>query len=177
LSTSPKNKNDDDLYLAAASGFFRVRGGRVEVCYRWNGHTYKRCRWIVCDCNDGAGYLYVSYKGVKIKSHRLAYLLYHPDAQIRNREINHKDGDPLNNFEKNLEPCDASYQSKHAYDIGLNRGRGERHHLAKLSDETVVKVRSLRAIGVTFERLSRDFGVTPRAIRLACLRQTWAHVK
>ena len=35
-------------------------------------------------------------------------------------QVNHKDGNKLNNKVNNLEWCSASYNTKHSYDIGLH---------------------------------------------------------
>lgn len=172
-----KPTNDHLLAEIIASGRFRVTDtGRIETNRRWNGHRDVDVPWFVCDRDDGKGYRYVSYHMVRLKAHRVAYCLYHPDEDITGWEINHLDGDTLNNTKQNLELCNASRQSKHAFDIGLNKSRGERNNQARLTEPDVRFIRGCAAIGVTYARLARDFGVTPRTIALVCQRKTWAHV-
>lgn len=125
---------------------------------------------------DGRGYRYISYHMVRLKAHRVAYCLYHPSADIVGWEINHLDGDPLNNTESNLELCKASRQSKHAYDAGLNPARGEGHAMAKLTEGAVREMRALAQLGVPYTRIAARFNVTPPAARFACIRHTWKHV-
>lgn len=173
-----KNKSDDALHAMAASGLFRVNAeGRIETCRRWNGHRDVEVDWYVCDRDDGKGYRYVSYRMARVKAHRLAYLLYHPGEDIRGLEINHDDGDRKHNLEGNLEKCGPQRQSQHAYDTGLNPARGARHPRAKLDDEKVRVVRERRKMGVPYTRLAAEFGVTPAAVRFACIRHTWKHVE
>lgn len=169
--------HDQALQDAVASGAFRVRGdGRIETNRRWNGHRDVEVDWYVCDRADGKGYRYVSYHMVRIKAHRLAWCLYHPGEVLGDREINHDDGDRSNNRKKNLEACDESRQSQHAYATGLNSARGERHRLAKLTVAQVREMRALHALEVPFAALARKFGVTPRAAMLAATRKTWKHI-
>lgn len=53
---------------------------------------------------------------------------------------------------------------------------GEAHGRAKLTGATVMEARKLRADGWTLERLAARFGVTHRAVRLACIGETWKSV-
>lgn len=177
MSSSTKNKHDETLYALARSGSFRVSvEGRIETNRRWNGHRDVLVDWFVCDRSDGKGYLYVSWHMVRVKAHRLAYCLYHPDEDITGWEINHLDGVRTNNRESNLERCNAVRQSKHAFDTGLNPARGEAHCNARLTESIVREIRALRQLGVPYTQMARRFGVTPAAIRFACIRHTWKHI-
>lgn len=176
-SSSTKNKVDVELHAAAASGAFRVReDGRIETNRKWNGHRDVEVPWHVCDRDDGKGYYYVSWHMARLKAHRLAYLLHNPGEDLWGMEVNHDDGNRKNNRKKNLEKCDAVRQSQHAYETGLNKARGVNHRLAKLTDADVRKMRALRVLGVPYAKLARDFGVTPRAAKLAVDGETWKHV-
>jgi hypothetical protein len=57
--------------------------------------------------------------------HRLVYFLFGEDFNPE-LEINHKDGDKLNNHISNLEMCDRSYNIQHAWDTGLLQSTAER---------------------------------------------------
>ena len=173
-------KNDLTIYEMAASGSYRVNAeGRIETNRRWNGRRDVEVGWYVCDRDDSCGYYYVSHHMVRVKAHRLAYRLYHPDTPLRGLEINHlhPERGTKDNREDNLELCDRFRQSSHAFEVGLNKSFGERHRLAKLSDNSVREIRRLDALGVPRAKLARDHGVTPRAIHMACDRLTWKHVE
>lgn len=172
-----KNKHDATLHQMAASGVFRVTPeGRIETNRKWNGHTDVETPWYVCDRLDGRGYRYVSWHMVRVKAHRLAFLLHNPGENLTGFEVNHMDGDKLCNTENNLEKCGPARQSRHAFDVGLNTSRGEGHRLAKLTDSKVREMRALASLGVPYAALGRKFNVTARAARLACIKETWRHV-
>lgn len=170
---------DDVVKAMAASGMYRVNAdGRIETCRRWNGHKDILVDWYVCDRADGKGYLYVSDHGARVKAHRLAYCLQNPGRDLNGQEINHihPERGTADNRDDNIELCGRHRQSQHAYDVGLNPCRGEQHHKSKLTVEGVREIRRRRQLGVTYARLARDFGVTPRTIELVCWRVTWRHV-
>jgi hypothetical protein len=55
-------------------------------------------------------------------------------------QVNHIDGDKLNNHISNLEFCTPSENGLHAYRIGLSP-KGENHHNSKLTDKDIVEIR------------------------------------
>ena len=170
-----KSKTDDVIAQMLASGWFRVRSGRVETCYQWRAVREYTVPWFVCDRLDGKGYRYVSFRGVRVKAHRVAYALYH-NTGLGGLEINHIDGCKLNNSRSNLELCTPQRQSLHALELGLNKNIGINHVKAKLTPSIVRKARKLRARGASYVDLSRKFGVSPPCIRYAVTGHTWSHV-
>lgn len=76
------------------------------------------------------------------KTHRVHRLV--AEAFIPNRDnlpvVNHLDGVKDNNCVENLEWCDVSHNTKHAYKIGSLNQKGERNNSCKHSDEVVKKI-------------------------------------
>ena len=90
------------------------------------------------------------------------------------RDVNHKDGNKLNNDISNLEWVSHSSNVKHAYDNGLEKKvLGEDHHGSKLNDELV---RYIRQTNKSNYRLAKELGVDPSTIRDARNKKTWRHI-
>lgn len=73
-----------------------------------NGYVY------VYLCNNGV------YKNVRL--HKLVAKTFIPNPNNL-PQVNHKDGNKLNNHVKNLEWCTASENIKHAYKLGLMKNQ------------------------------------------------------
>jgi hypothetical protein len=103
--------------------------------------------------------------GVKktLKLHRLV-----AEAFISNPSnlptVNHKDGNKLSPHVDNLEWVSASDNLRHAYATGLTSGAGAKNGNAKLTEEEVADIRSLRYQTSSTE-LSRVYGVAPNHIK------------
>ena len=57
-------------------------------------------------------------------------------------QVNHIDGNKLNNNINNLEWVDNSANQKHAYSIGLNSTKGDLHRNRKISNDDVKHIRN-----------------------------------
>lgn len=73
--------------------------------------------------------------------HRLVALTFLPNPNDY-KIINHKDGNPKNNYVENLEWCTYSYNIQHAYNTGLKKGisaehKGINNPKSKLNEEDV----------------------------------------
>ncbi len=81
-------------------------------------------------------------------------------------QVNHIDGNSLNNHVTNLEYVTPAANTKHAYALGLIRSRvGERHHNTNLADEQVADIRRAYATGtVTQYSLAAKYGVAQSCI-------------
>lgn len=83
--------------------------------------AYKNGVELIPRVNKG-GYLYVNLyneNGRKTKKiHRLVAEAFIPNTDNL-PQVNHKDGNKLNNHVENLEWCDAGYNARHAVDNGL----------------------------------------------------------
>jgi hypothetical protein len=121
---------------------------------------------LACFCQDGEQHYH--------RVHRLvaeAFLGPCPAGL----QVNHKDGDKLNNHVSNLEYVTPSENTRHAIRLGLWTPVGEAHHLSKLSEADVREIRRLRG-KVTQQQLADRYGVSNSLISAIQLRQIWRHI-
>lgn len=92
-------------------------------------------------------------------------------------QVNHIDGNKLNNNVNNLEWCNNSYNVKHAIKKGLTKKvYGEKNVNSKLTKE---KVKYIRTNYIPFDRdfgtraLARKFNVSKTAILYIIQNKTW----
>lgn len=90
--------------------------------------------------------------------HRLVMCTYNYVDGYEKLDVNHIDGDTSNNYLKNLEWCTRKKNMEHAVRLGLVP-RGESHHLSKLSDEDVNKIRLLFNKGLKQKDIARMYSV------------------
>jgi len=93
--------------------------------------------------------------------------------------VNHIDGDPTNNNLCNLEWCNASQNSKHAFQNGLvslPNCRGEANGRACLTEEEVKEVRNLYLSMNNKSAVARKLGLAPKTVSDIILGKTWSHV-
>ena len=78
------------------------------------------------------------------------------DNRLGRKEVNHKDGDKMNNQASNLEWMSRSENQKHAFAMGLHkRPKGRR----KFSDETIGKVFQLRKENKMHKEIAEELGM------------------
>ena len=127
-----------------------------------------------------SGYRYVNLtpRGGRYKSrlvHRLVaqeFLRDYSDSL----QVNHIDGDKLNNRASNLEMVTNEENSKHAWAHGLYenaRHPGEQHPNHKLSEADVL---AIRADCRSSKLIAEDYGVDRSTITRVKLRQVWSHI-
>lgn len=72
--------------------------------------------------------------------HRLVLENFYPVDNMEELQVNHIDGNKLNNNLKNLEWTTPSENVKHAFSIGLKTQKGEANNMNKYSEETIKQV-------------------------------------
>jgi len=93
-------------------------------------------------------------------------------------EVNHKDGNPLNNSLENLEWVTRSENMSHAYRIGLRKPapqKGEKNGSSKLTEDAVIQIREF-AGKLTFSEMAKQFGVNRQTIYRVIHRKSWRHI-
>ena len=81
------------------------------------GELYSCERGLFLKANIVKQYAYVPFNGRSVLLHRLVASVFIPNPNGYT-EVNHKDGNKLNNCASNLEWCTRSMNMKHAYDNG-----------------------------------------------------------
>ncbi len=127
--------------------------------------------------HDGSGYRRVNLYGKDLSIHRLVAMVYMSDFDS-NLEVNHIDGDILNNNLENLEMVTHKENMQHAHRIGLVKvSRGETHHLAKLTEKKVLEIRALLDEGNWKQyKIAAKYKVGAKLISEIKRRKAWRHL-
>ena len=126
-----------------------------------------------------SGYLQVGLscnnKVKKCRVHRLVAQAFIPNS-LNKPQINHIDGDKLNNRADNLEWATASENIRHALATGLKKiPQCEDRPEAKLTNEQVLYIRE-NPDGLTGRQLAKKLEVTDSVVRYAQLGKTYKNV-
>lgn len=91
-------------------------------------------------------------------------------------EINHKDGNKSNNCTSNLEWCTRQQNVDHAVANKLHHS-GCSHGLTTLTEEDILKIRSLHRQGLNYVEIGKVYGKRDTVIGRICKYQTYKDVK
>lgn len=110
-----------------------------------------------------------------VRLHRLVALHYIPNPENK-PEVNHKDGNKLNNCALNLEWCTQQENISHAYSSGLSK-HGEKHWRSKLTNIQVSEIKKLFLTERSDLKISKIYNTTPGAIYNIRAAITWKRHK
>ena len=136
-----------------------------KVINKHTGHT-------LAPQPNGKGYLRVSIGKKLMFIHRLVAEKYIPNPENK-PQVNHKDGNKLNNCVDNLEWVTNQENRNHAVDNDL-QVTGEKCSWAKLTEENVKEIRANP--GYENEYWARKFKVSRGTINDVVNYRTWKHV-
>jgi DNA-binding CsgD family transcriptional regulator len=126
-----------------------------------------------------AGYGRLSFNGLFVYAHRLAYETFvepiPPGLYVLHKCDRPSCIRPEHLFVGTATDNAADMDSKGRRGSGRNRHirRGTEHHSARLTENDVLQI---RASALTAKELSARFGVTPRTIRKIRRGTRWAHI-
>lgn len=130
-----------------------------------NNHNGKRVK----PQPNGKGYLRVSIGKKLMFVHRLVAEKYIPNPENK-EQVNHKDGNKLNNSVENLEWVTNYENRKHALKNGLHL-TGEKCPWAKLKAADVEFIRANKELSVN--ELAKMFNVSRNTINDVLFKRTW----
>lgn len=124
------------------------------------------------------GYLNVTFWKNHKRDTRLVHRLVAETfiGKVKLRDVNHIDGNKLNNNLNNIEYVTRSQNIKHAYDIGLNH-KGENHGMSKLTSVDVCFIKHLLKIGEKNINIAKLFNVNPSLISYIKSDKIWRDIK
>jgi hypothetical protein len=131
---------------------------------------------ILKTCLVGNGYQSVTLSNNRISKfyvHKLV-ISHFKDNPLNLKEINHIDGNKLNNQIDNLEYCTSSYNKQHAWDNNLRTFSFKNHAKAKLSNEIAEKIRKEYQTGKFTQRdLAKKYDIVVSGINQIIKNKNW----
>jgi hypothetical protein len=109
--------------------------------------------------------------------HRLLFESFKGNIPI-NLQINHIDGNKLNNSLANLELVTPLENTRHAWRIGLSKKRlGEDTSLSKLAPSQILEIKELKKQGLFQWQIAEKFRIHQSNVSYILSGKTWSHVK
>lgn len=163
-ATMKANKETERIFIQA------VKEGKLSVSkngYVFNNITNREIGYVSNKGYKSIG-MKINGKTKHILVHRLMYLIHIGDLEA-DVQVNHKDGNKLNNVLSNFEPVSSKENNNHARALGLYEeanqkarvnNMGHKGNSSKLSKKQALKIRELYSKGnVTGRELADQFGV------------------
>lgn len=110
--------------------------------------------------------------------HRIVGIVFIPNPYNK-EQINHKDGDKLNNHKDNLEWCTNEENLKHAVETGLRKNflKGSEVYNSKLTDSEIKFIRRLSSLGMRQMDIIKIVGHTRNLIYKVVNNLSYKNVK
>ena len=144
--------------------------GRIKSIKR-NLIKIQKITWAYKSIN-----LWKDAKCTCFRVHRLIAIAFIPNPKNK-PQVNHKDGDKLNNNSKNLEWMTSSENTKHSFDNNLQqKGNGELNSMSKITESEVLQIRKLYNEGQKLVPISKQFDISFQAISKIVNKQRWKHI-
>lgn len=157
----------ENNYQVSSLGRVRsIKEGKVHLLkgyIRSNGYL-QYCFWL----NGQDSYHF---------GHRIVAKTFCEKEKDGELDVNHIDGDKLNNRVENLEWVTRQENVSHAIKNGLVDNKGSNHGLSKLKESDVVDIRRLKGEGFSSKDLSEKFNVSTTTVNSIVAMKSWRHVK
>jgi hypothetical protein len=122
--------------------------------------------------------LFNGKKQISFPVHRLVAVAFISPQPSPQHQINHKDGNKLNNYVGNLEWCTHAENTYHAIKTGLRYNIGQFHGNASLKKTQVKTIKILLAKkSMTQRRIAKYFNVCLATINHISTGRGWNHIK
>lgn len=172
-------KIEEFNYEYEISSYGRIKS--VEnVIVRGNGWKYTRKSKILKPSVSGGylrGAVCVNKKMIPYKIHRLVALAFIPNNENK-KEVNHIDGNKLNNHVENLEWCTRQENIEHCILNKLQKPfKGEEIGNSKLLEFQVIEIRNkFKPRVYSRAKLAKEYNVSEATIKDILYKRTWIHL-
>lgn len=134
------------------------------------GNVYGKRGNILKGRIDRCGYKQVCLslrgKQITVLVHRLILKTFSPCKYMNELDVNHKNGNKLDNRLENLEWCTRSENIKHSYFNGLQDNVTNQYGNFKIvTQEDIKTIKELRSQGKTIKQISEIMGYSNKTIR------------
>lgn len=109
--------------------------------------------------------------------HRLVLENFVPIPNMKELQVNHKDGNKENNHLSNLEWCTASENNKHKYALKLATQKGEKNNASKLREaDVLIIIQLLLEKEKNQKEIGNLFGVSAECVGSIKRKQNWKYL-
>lgn len=161
--------NSHPLYAASECGkIFRISSKKeIKQIIKVHKSGYPSFNVRLC----------INNKALNRKVHRLVCEAWNGEPPTKNHtQVNHKDGNSLNNYASNLEWATPSQNQRHAVDTGL-KGKGQELYNSQLTDQQVHEICRNLVDGVRLCDIAKKYNTSKDIIRKIRAGDTYFHVR
>lgn len=154
------------------NGYFATEDGRI-----WSRKTNKYVKERIGPRGYYMVNLSIDGKCKTFTLHRLIANAFLPNTENLS-QINHKDGNKLNNNVSNLEWCSARYNTRHALDNNLaHRARGNKTKHGKFNEQDIRDIRTMiNQNHLKCSQVAKLYNVTKSAIQQIIWKKTYYYI-
>lgn len=170
----------EGLYMVSNLGRVKALERKVSIANKKSPYKTQQLTEHIKKPTLSRGYLRLGLcKNGKIhrfQVHRLVALSFILNPENKS-QVNHINGIKTDNRVVNLEWATQSENMKHAFEIGLQELKGEKHPMHKTTEKVVREMRSKFVPNVyTINMLAEEYGLSMYCVRDIVYNQRWKHI-
>jgi len=160
-----KQYKDTKYYITEDGNVFNIHTKKyISIITRTNNKSSYSRRYVGLSINK-------QQKWYTVARLVAEYYVQNPDNK---NQVNHIDGNPMNDHYSNLEWCTQSENIKHAINIGLKPMKGESNTSSKLTNQQVLDIRNeYKSFKTPIRKIAKKYNVSYTAIRYIIKEYTW----